>query len=158
MTLTWQKLSVLLQDLLESETIIDGVLAQDSSQVASLWELREGITEAAGKMGKVFKYDVSLPASHMYELVEATRHRLCKAGLFSGKGEKSIVKEVIGFGHFGDGTSHEGKLGVTDIFTVGVGNLHLNVIAESYAPEVQSELEPFVYEFVSKYRGSISAE
>ena len=105
-----QKLSVLLQDLLDSETIIDGVLAQDSTQVAALWELREGITEAAGKIGKVFKYDVSLPASHMYKLVEATRHRLREAGLYSVKGETSVVKEVIGFGHFGDGTSHDVNL------------------------------------------------
>ncbi|KAF8588478.1 D-lactate dehydrogenase [Ramaria rubella] len=135
-----EKLTSLLQDLLDSETIIDGVLAQDTTQFASLWQLREGITEAAGKTGKVFKYDVSLPASSMYELVDATRYRLRELGLYSGEGGHSLVKAVIGFGHFGD------------------GNLHLNVIAESYAPKVQSALEPFVYEFVSKYRGSISAE
>ncbi|KAF8592015.1 FAD-binding domain-containing protein [Ramaria rubella] len=122
------------QDLLNSETIIDGVLEQDNTQFASLWQLREGITEAAGKTGKVFKYDVSLPAS-MYELVNATRYRLRELGLYSGEGGHSR-----GCNRFGD------------------GNLHLNIIVESYTLELQNALESFVYEFVSKYRGSISAD
>ncbi|KIJ53409.1 hypothetical protein M422DRAFT_222738 [Sphaerobolus stellatus SS14] len=135
-----EKLTGLLEDLLESETILDGVLSQDATQFASIWELREGITEAAGKTGKVYKYDVSLPVSTMYDLVLATRKRLEEQGLYKGEGGDGFVKSVIGFGHFGD------------------GNIHLNVIAESYTSEVQSALEPFVYEFVSGHRGSISAE
>ncbi|KAF8314317.1 FAD-linked oxidase [Clavulina sp. PMI_390] len=38
------------------------------------------------------------------------------------------------------------------------GNLHLNIIAESYTPEIEAALEPYVYELVSSHKGSISAE
>jgi FAD/FMN-containing dehydrogenase len=57
------------------------------------------------------------------------------------------------------------------------GNLHLNVIADAYTPEIEAALEPFVYELVgelhqrslmakkltvtlvlAKYKGSVSAE
>jgi len=31
------------------------------------------------------------------------------------------------------------------------GNLHLNIVAASYSPEIQAALEPFVYELVGKY-------
>ena len=60
------KLEGLLEHLLESGIVSDGVLAQDATQVGSLWQLREGIPEAAGKLGKTYKYDVSLPVSGMY--------------------------------------------------------------------------------------------
>lgn len=60
------KLEGLLEYLLESGIVSDGVLAQDATQVGSLWQLREGIPEAAGKLGKTYKYDVSLPVSGMY--------------------------------------------------------------------------------------------
>lgn len=56
------------------------------------------------------------------------------------------------------------------------GNLHLNVVADSYTPEIQDALEPYIYEVVGRHfescvmyisfnviitashRGSISAE
>lgn len=92
-----------MEDLLESEIVTNGVLAQDNTQFTSLWELRETITEAAGKTGKVFKYDVSLPVSSMYSVVERTREHLGELGLYKGEGKEGKVKSVIGFGHFGDG-------------------------------------------------------
>ena len=56
-----------------------------------------------------------------------------------------------------------------------LGNLHLNIVAAAYTPEIEAALEPFVYELVGKsvlamvhnvicsfssasYKGSISAE
>jgi FAD/FMN-containing dehydrogenase len=36
--------------------------------------------------------------------------------------------------------------------------LHFNVTSAEYSPEVVHKIEPFLYEFVSKHRGSISAE
>lgn len=57
-----------------------------------------------------------------------------------------------------------------------LGNLHLNVVAKDYSPEIQAALEPYIYEVVcecwncflgkfvlnrssvASYRGSISAE
>lgn len=31
------------------------------------------------------------------------------------------------------------------------GNLHLNVVADAYLPEIQTALEPYIYEVVGKY-------
>ena len=63
-------------------------------------------------------------------MVEETRRRL------------SSHKEatVVAYGHLGD------------------GNLHLNVSVPEYSDEVLSCIEPFVYEYTAKHRGSISAE
>lgn len=60
------------------------------------------------------------------------------------------------------------------IHVVTPGNLHLNIVADSYTPEIQEALEPYIYEVVGKYlntgflfhsdlssasyRGSVSAE
>lgn len=32
-----------------------------------------------------------------------------------------------------------------------IGNLHLNIVAEDYTPEVTTALEPFVYELVGEF-------
>ncbi len=32
-----------------------------------------------------------------------------------------------------------------------VGNLHLNIVAEAYTPEIEAALEPFVYELVGEW-------
>lgn len=52
-----------------SGTVVDGTLAQGSAQQASIWHLRESLAEALSKEGMVYKYDVSLPLDHFYELV-----------------------------------------------------------------------------------------
>ena len=54
--------------------------------------------------------------------------------------ESKPVISAIGYGHVGD------------------GNLHLNVAVRTYTKEVEKCLEPFVYEFVSSKKGSVSAE
>ncbi|UZJ52287.1 hypothetical protein CBS101457_001607 [Exobasidium rhododendri] len=132
-----EKLSELLEELMESEAIVDGVLAQDETQLQSLWSLRESIPEAAGKLGKTYKYDVSMPVDKMNELVEDVRKRFQEKGLL-GKDKK--VLEIVGYGHIGD------------------GNLHLNVVAAAFDDEVEAVLEPWVYEWIEKVHGSISAE
>lgn len=48
--------------------------------------------------------------------------------------------KVVGYGHLGD------------------GNLHLNISASQYDDTLLAQIEPFVYEWTSKHRGSISAE
>lgn len=93
-----QKLGALLEHLYESGKVIDGVIAQDDTQLNSLWSLRESIPESAGKLGSVYKYDVSLPPSQMYSLVEAARLRFKEAGLI----DNGTIKATMGYGHFGD--------------------------------------------------------
>jgi FAD/FMN-containing dehydrogenase len=133
-----EKLNDLLENLLTSDEplINTGVLSQNPAQFSSLWALREGVPEAVSKEGKAYKYDISVPLSTFKEVVDLTREHLKSKGLLNDK----AVKYVIGYGHVGD------------------GNLHLNVIADTYTPEIQNALEPFIYELVASHRGSVSAE
>ncbi|XP_041018111.1 D-2-hydroxyglutarate dehydrogenase, mitochondrial [Juglans microcarpa x Juglans regia] len=123
-----EKLEAFLLRSMEGGLISDGVLAQDINQASSFWRIREGVPEALMKAGAIYKYDLSLPVEKMYNLVEEMRIRL---------GDSS---KVIGYGHLGD------------------GNLHLNISTPQYDDMILAQIEPFVYEWTSKHRGSISAE
>lgn len=132
-----EKLTNFLESIMEEGLVDDGVLAQDETQIQHLWYWREFVPEATTKEGGVYKYDVSLPLPVMFDLVDAVRERLNARNLV---GEGKPVIAAIGYGHIGD------------------SNLHLNVACRGYFTEVEETLEPFVYEFVQKHRGSISAE
>lgn len=41
---------------------------------------------------------------------------------------------------------------------LGDGNLHLNITSREYDGELLNKIEPFVYDWVSRHRGSVSAE
>ncbi|PVF94954.1 putative DLD2-D-lactate dehydrogenase [Serendipita vermifera] len=132
------KLQEFLEEVVSDESLVlTGVLAQSQEHFSQLWALRESIPEAISKEGKAYKYDISVPISKFEEVVRVVRERLQERGLYKTAGG---VREVVGYGHIGD------------------GNLHLNVAAEKYSDEVEQALEPFVYELVESYRGSISAE
>ena len=150
---------------LAAEEAVEGVVADSSARCADLWALRENVAPAASTHGLVLKYDVSLPAQRMHELVCATQHRLADAvaaGQLPGAslatlgsathGELVQVDPqdivVMGYGHIGD------------------GNLHLNVsipweggsAASPLTAPVQELLEPWVFEWVLAAGGSVSAE
>lgn len=146
---------------MENELIQDGVLAQDQTQFHSLWKLRELIPESAGKAGSVYKYDLSVPVPKMYSLVEKMRERLGEAGLWK-EGGGGRIREVVGYGHIGDGASQSPfkfvlKSCLTDSDAPS-GNLHINICADKYDDEIEKVIEPYVYEIVAEERGSISAE
>jgi (R)-2-hydroxyglutarate---pyruvate transhydrogenase len=132
------KLEAFLEHVMSEEIVADGVLAQDDTQIKALWGWREGITEALGHSGGTYKYDVSIPLQELYQLVEDTRARFDKMGLI-GEGEGQAL-DVVGYGHMGD------------------SNLHLNVPVKKYSKQVEKALEPWVYEWIQKRSGSISAE
>ena len=134
-----EKLEKFLEYVMGQDIVSDGVLAQDETQMQTLWSWREGIPEVLGHWGGVYKYDLSIPLSELYTLVEQTRERLTSAGLI-GDGESDPVVGVVGYGHMGD------------------SNLHLNIATRRFDEKVEKTLEPFVYEWISKRNGSISAE
>lgn len=94
-----------------------------------IWELREKISGGILHDGHVFKYDLSLPLSHFYEIVPATREHMGGAAL-----------RVCGYGHIGD------------------SNLHLNVSCAEFDAAAYARLEPWVFEYTRRLRGSVSAE
>lgn len=125
-----EKIANLIEDLTESDLVLDGVLAQDQSQTDEFWRMREFIPEACSKEGIVYKYDVTLHPADIYGLVNEMRNRLTG----------SEATSVIGYGHVGD------------------GNVHLNIAAPKLSSNLISLIEPFVYEYVMQRKGSISAE
>ncbi|XP_008048023.1 D-2-hydroxyglutarate dehydrogenase, mitochondrial [Carlito syrichta] len=124
-----EKLGNFLEHVLDSGLVTDGTLATDERKIKVLWGLRERITEALSLDGYVYKYDISLPVEQLYDIVTDLRIRL---------GPRA--KHVVGYGHLGD------------------GNLHLNVTAEAFSTSLLDTLEPHVYEWTAKQRGSVSAE
>uniref|UniRef100_A0A0E0LI02 Probable D-2-hydroxyglutarate dehydrogenase, mitochondrial n=1 Tax=Oryza punctata TaxID=4537 RepID=A0A0E0LI02_ORYPU len=122
------KLEAFLLRSMEDGLVADGVIAQDISQASNFWRIREGISEASVKVGAVYKYDLSIPVEKLYDIVEEMRNRVGDMG------------QVLGYGHLGD------------------GNLHLNILSTKYSDKMLAQIEPFVYEWTSKQRGSISAE
>ena len=52
------KLDAFLENCLENSLIVDGSVAQDYNQIAAFWRIREGITEALGRAGAVYQYDL----------------------------------------------------------------------------------------------------
>ena len=134
-----EKLEAFLEHVMGEEIVADGVLAQDETQAKALWGWREGVPECLGHWGGVYKYDVSIPISELYSLVEETRERLKSTGLVGDTNDHPVV-DVVGYGHMGD------------------SNLHLNVATRRFDKETEKQLEPFVYEWIAKRNGSISAE
>ncbi|KAF4957553.1 hypothetical protein FGADI_3021 [Fusarium gaditjirri] len=135
----YAKLETFLEDVMTREVIADGVVAQDETQLRNLWGWREGITECLGHWGGTYKYDISIPLDEMYTIVEDTKARLIDLGLLGDTSDHPVV-DVLGYGHMGD------------------SNLHLNIPVRRYDPAVERALEPWVYEWIQKRSGSISAE
>ncbi|KAF2768724.1 hypothetical protein EJ03DRAFT_328031 [Teratosphaeria nubilosa] len=135
-----EKLNNFLEHVMGEEIVSDGVVAESESQIQSLWGCREGISEASQHFGGVYKYDLSIPLPRLYDLVAEARERFQNNGLMDPEDDTKPVIDVIGYGHMGD------------------SNLHLNVCTRRYDKEVEKALEPWVYEWVAKQNGSISAE
>ncbi|KAF1822557.1 uncharacterized protein K489DRAFT_318648 [Dissoconium aciculare CBS 342.82] len=135
-----EKLNAFLEHVMSEEIVSDGVVAENETQIKNLWRCREGISESSQHWGGVYKYDLSIPLPQLYALVDDARALFQKNGLMDLEDESKPVVDVVGYGHMGD------------------SNLHLNVATRRYDKEVEKVLEPWVYEWVQKRNGSISAE
>ncbi len=132
-----EKLSAFLEQATDAAMIADGVVAADSNQATRLFALREDTPLGIARRGHVLKYDISLRLEDMYRLVEVTRSRLDERGWTA----RGVI--AVGYGHIGD------------------GNIHLNVSLPGrpeWAPQVEADLDPWVYEWVIQHGGSVSAE
>jgi FAD/FMN-containing dehydrogenase len=114
----------------------DAVVASGSAQVAALWALREGISEAQNFEGPSLKHDVTVPISSIAAFVAQTDRALDAAvpGI-----------RIVAYGHIGD------------------GNLHYNLSKPAGSDDDAfraraDELARIVYDATSSFDGSISAE
>ncbi|WP_313084638.1 FAD-binding oxidoreductase [Pseudomonas sp.] len=131
-----QLLEVGIGEALERELAIDAVLAGSEAQVAALWKLREGISEAQNHEGPSLKHDISVPVSCIPAFIETTDGQLLAQ--FPGV-------RIVAYGHVGD------------------GNLHYNIskpIGTEEAPfkAQQAAITRLIYDAAVRYAGSISAE
>ena len=106
-----------------------------------IWKARTSVSAGLRAHGAVFKYDVSLPTRQMHEMVVATKQRLEEGN--------APPATVCGFGHIMDGNLH---------LNVAVAKMDMSEGGKDVAGLVNSILEPWVYEEVTRRRGSISAE
>ncbi len=120
----------------ERSLIMNAVVANSLAQSATLWALRERISEAQAAEGKNIKHDIALPISRIAEFIATTDAEL--QSHFPGC-------RMVTFGHLGD------------------GNLHYNVSApvgedaDAFL-SAQSAVNLIVHDSVHRHGGSISAE
>ncbi|AXY22665.1 MULTISPECIES: FAD-binding oxidoreductase [Komagataeibacter] len=125
-----------LGEALEEGIITDAVIAESESQRAGLWKLREEHAEAQRRAGASVKNDVSVPVTHVPELI--TRATSACEALIPG------IRPAP-FGHMGD------------------GNIHFNLVQpEGMAPEAflarSHDIMDTVSAIVKELDGSFSAE
>ena len=127
----------LLEAAMEQGLVSDAVVAESLAQARGLWHIRESIPLAQAQEGLNIKHDISIPVSRIPAFCEETDAVLAR--------EIPGVR-LVNFGHLGD------------------GNLHYNVQAPEHVDAAdflrtqESEVNRLVFEAVSRYDGSISAE
>ena len=127
----------LLEAALEQGLARDAVVAESLAQARSLWHIRESIPLAQAQEGLNIKHDISIAVSRIPAFCKETDALLAR--------EIPGVR-LVNFGHLGD------------------GNLHYNVQAPEHVDAAnflrtqESEVNRLVFEAVSRYDGSISAE
>ena len=123
------------QAAVERNWVEDGVISQSDSQAASLWALREGITESIAPLTP-YKHDLAVRVSDVPDFLEEVDRIV---------GARYPDFEICWYGHIGD------------------GNLHLNILKpeglstdEFY--EQCHRIGPALFAAVRNRGGSISAE
>jgi FAD/FMN-containing dehydrogenase len=132
-----ERFEALLGAALDAGHIADAAVAESLGQSNAMWHVRESIPLAQAAEGLNIKHDISLPVSAIPAFCEATDAAL-----------RRLVPGVrlVNFGHLGD------------------GNLHYNVQApvgrdaREFLATMEAAVNEVVYDEVTAYRGSISAE
>ncbi|MDF1605131.1 FAD-binding oxidoreductase [Nocardioides sp. YIM 152315] len=130
-----ERLDAALAAAVGPDLAVDAVVAGGPAQRASLWALREGVSEAQRIEGVSVKHDVTVPIAELPRFVARTGPRLEE--LLPGV-------RLVTYGHVGD------------------GNLHYNLSAPAGNDDAlraaAPDLTAAVYDEVAALGGSISAE
>jgi FAD/FMN-containing dehydrogenase len=125
-----------LESALESGDIRDAAISTSLAQRQNFWKIREGISQAQLRAGKVIKHDIALPISALSDFADLAVRAV--------HAEQKNAR-IINFGHVGD------------------GNLHFNVLLPpetdyQMLADATRRLNRVVHDLVSEKNGSISAE
>ena len=126
----------LLEAAFEEELILDAAIAQNETQQAEFWRLREDHSAAEKAEGPAWKHDISVPLSRMAEYII--------------EGDKAVQDflpgaRLVAFGHVGDGNVH-----FNVIIPEGMDVATFNGLRDAGAK--------VVHDLAHAYEGSISAE
>lgn len=123
----------------DESIVVDGVVAQDFSQKETFWNYRESCNPSVLQSGYTYKYDLSLSVSEFDDFVRAMK---TENTALSDMASSGYVVQT-NWGHVLDGNIH------FNLTTPGVFEKDDDVLAC---------LEPYIFDEVTKRRGSISAE
>jgi FAD/FMN-containing dehydrogenase len=121
---------------LENRIARDVVVAKNISEREAFWRIRHSISEVQKFEGVSLKHDVSVPVGKIGEFIDAAEAAVLK---------HTPDARIVAFGHMGD------------------GNVHFNVSqprgadAEEFRGKA-AEIGTLIYDIVSDFGGSISAE
>ena len=121
----------LLSELLEQEQITSALIAQNTREAEDFWKLREESFLCDKRYPHGFWYDVSVPLGELDVYTES---------LFTNIKRINPNLHVFLFGHLGD------------------GNLHLTVSSGYPCPELHEQINFAVYDELTRFGGSFSAE
>jgi FAD/FMN-containing dehydrogenase len=125
-----------LADAVENGLVTDAVVAASEAQAASLWKLRESISESQKREGASIKHDISVPVAAIPDFIAQAVPAV--QALLPGA-------RAVSFGHLGD------------------GNLHFNFNSPRAGDDAGflaqwDEVQQTVHDIVKEFGGSISAE
>ena len=126
----------LLEEALESGTVIDGTIAASAAQRNAFWLIREGMVEGQRFEGGSIKHDIAVPVASVGEFLKSS---------ISAVTERLPTIRPVAFGHCGD------------------GNIHFNLSQPLGADKDaflarREEFNDIVHGIVARLHGSISAE
>ena len=127
----------LLESALEQDLLQDATIAANEHQAEQFWLLRESIAPAERAIGPAAQHDISVPVARMADFVTEA---------VPAVEARFPDHDAIAFGHLGD------------------GNVHFHVLAPRGSDRAEweasqaKEVSSFVYDLVTQYGGSISAE
>lgn len=111
--------------------IEDAVIARSIKEIGEIWSVRDAAGELGRVLGPLVGFDISIPVGDIGRYLETCTERLRRRW-------SDIV--VVSFGHAAD------------------SNIHLGMNVPSLAEQPEHEIEAIVYDCVSEFAGSISAE
>jgi FAD/FMN-containing dehydrogenase len=122
---------------MEAGLVLDAAIAANEAQAEAFWKIRDSIAEAERAEGPALQHDISVPVAEMARFIEKESPDL--EARYPGTA-------VVAFGHLGDGNIH---------FHVKAPK---GVAADQWYVEQSARISGDVYDRVTAYGGSISAE
>lgn len=121
--------------VLAEHGLSDVLIAQNQTQQAAWWQLRENISAAQKRRGVSIKHDIALPLSRLSDFVTACEQAVRDA---------FPVAQIVLFGHLGDGSLHY--------------NVFLPDLPDARAYVHEDKINRIVYDCVLAHHGTIAAE